>query len=66
MDALYRFSVRAMLALRSPVASLRREEGQTFTEYAIIVAVITVGTLAAIGFLRDKITTALSAAANAI
>ena len=66
MDALYRLSVRMYFALRSPVASLRREEGQTFTEYAIIVATIAVGTVAAVGYLRDKITTALSSAANAI
>ena len=66
MDVLYRLSVRMYQALRSPVASLRREEGQTFTEYAIIVATIAVGTVAAVGFLRDAVTDALSDAANAI
>ena len=66
MDVLYRLSVRMYLTLRSPVASLRREEGQTFTEYAIIVATIAVGTVAAVGFLRDAVTNALSDAANAI
>ena len=66
MDALYSFSVRVILALRSPVASLRREEGQTFTEYAIIVATIAVGTVAAVGYLRNAVTNALSNAANAI
>ena len=66
MDALYSFLGRMTLALGSAIASLRREEGQTFTEYAIIVAVITIGTVAAVGFLRDAITNALSAAANSI
>jgi Flp pilus assembly pilin Flp len=66
VDALNSFFGRVILALRSPVASLRREEGQTFTEYALIVAVITVGTIAAIGGLRDAVTNALNDAANAI
>ena len=66
MDALNGFFGRAILALRAPVASLRREEGQTFTEYAIIVATIAVGTVLAVGFLRDAVTNALSDAANAI
>ena len=66
MDALYRLSVRMYFALRSPVASLRREEGQTFTEYAIIVATIAVGTVAAVGVLRDAVTNAITSAANDI
>ena len=66
MDALYSFWARVTVALSSPLAALRREDGQTFTEYAVIVAVITVGTVAAVGYLRDAVTNALSNAANAI
>jgi len=56
------------LRARARVAfeALRREEGQTFTEYAVIVAVITVGTVAAVGTLRDAVTSALTAVANGI
>ena len=66
MNALYGFCAHVTVVLSSPLASLRRQEGQTFTEYAIIVATIAVGTVAAVGYLRDKVTTALSDAANAI
>jgi Flp pilus assembly pilin Flp len=66
MDGLYSLYVRVTVALGSPIASLRREEGQTFTEYALIVAVITVGTIAAVGNLRDAVTNALNEAANGI
>ena len=45
------------------LGALRREEGQTFTEYAIIVATIAVGVVAAVGTLRDAVITALSNAA---
>ena len=62
MDLYYRVLARLTVA----VSSLRREEGQTFTEYAIIVATIAVGTVAAVGFLRDAVTNALTSAANDI
>ena len=62
MGLLWSLLSRARVAL----GALRRGEGQTFTEYAIIVAVITVGTVAAVGTLRDAVTSALSAAATAI
>jgi Flp pilus assembly pilin Flp len=63
MDALYRLYARLTVALSG---GLRRQEGQTFTEYAIIVAVIAVGVVAAVGYLRDKVIDALSKAANDI
>jgi Flp pilus assembly pilin Flp len=66
MDGLFSLYVRVTVALGSPIASLRREEGQTFTEYALIVAVITVGTIASVGYLRDAVTNALNEAANGI
>jgi pilus assembly protein Flp/PilA len=35
--------------------SLRREEGQTLVEYALIIAVLSIGLIVALGVLRDKI-----------
>ena len=63
MDALYALYARLTVAFGS---GLRREEGQTFTEYAIIVATIAVGVVAAVGTLRDAVTAALTKAANDI
>jgi Flp pilus assembly pilin Flp len=60
MDALYALYARLTVALSS---GLRREEGQTFTEYAIIVATIAVGVVAATGTLRSAVITALTRAA---
>ncbi len=54
------------IRLTCALGTLRREEGQTFTEYAIIVATIAIGVVAAVGVLRDAVTSALSNAANAI
>ena len=59
MDALYALYARMTVAL----TGLRREEGQTFTEYAIIVATIAVGVVAAVGILRSAVITALTKAA---
>ena len=36
-------------------ASRKREEGQTMAEYGVVLAVITVGVIAAIGFLAAAI-----------
>jgi hypothetical protein len=38
VDASHRLLAGVAVAVGSPVASLRRQEGQTFTEYAIITA----------------------------
>ncbi len=62
MDLIYGFWARVTAA----VMSAKREEGQTFTEYAIIVATIAIGVVAAVGFLRTAVTNALTAAANDI
>ena len=56
--------IDGFVALRN--GSLRSERGQTFTEYAIIVATIAVGTVAAVGTLRNAVTDALADAANDI
>lgn len=37
--------------------SLKREEGQTLVEYALIIGIISIGVMAAMLFLRDQITT---------
>ena len=60
MDALYALYARLTAVALS---GLRREEGQTFTEYAIIVATITVATVAAVGSLRDAVITAITTVA---
>jgi Flp pilus assembly pilin Flp len=62
MDALYSLYARMTVAL----SSLKDEDGQTFTEYAIIVATIAVGVVAAVGSLRDAVITAISKAAGDI
>jgi Flp pilus assembly pilin Flp len=40
------------------------EKGQTMAEYGVILAVITIGILAALGFLSGEIQNALKAVAN--
>ena len=59
MDALYALYARVTGAF----LALRDEEGQTFTEYAIIVATIIIGVVVAVGKLRDAVITALTGAA---
>ena len=61
-DLCIRLWVRAITAGQS----LRREEGQTFTEYAVIVGTIVVGVVAAVGVLRSAVISALSNAAAGI
>ena len=60
MDLMYRFWARLTVLVLSD------EEGQTFTEYAIIVATIAVGVVAAVGTLRSAVVAALTKAANDI
>jgi Flp pilus assembly pilin Flp len=45
---------------------LRREEGQTFVEYAVLTAVVAIGIVAALGLFRGQIAAALSNIGNAI
>jgi Flp pilus assembly pilin Flp len=61
-----RLSVSLLVKAQTALASVRGDEGQTFTEYAIIIAAITVGTVAAVGTLRDAVITAITGVANAI
>jgi Flp pilus assembly pilin Flp len=55
----------AYLAASMPT-SLRREEGQTLVEYALIIAVLSIGLIVALGVLRDKIDTVFRTVANAL
>jgi Flp pilus assembly pilin Flp len=55
----------AYLASVAPT-SLRREEGQTLVEYALIIAVLSIGLIAALAFLRDKIDSVFRTIANTL
>ena len=48
------------------VPSLRREEGQTLVEYALILVTIAIVVTAAMIFLRDKITSVFTQIGNAV
>ena len=41
--------------MRAVIPDLRREEGQTMSEYAVILAVITPAILAALALLSDRV-----------
>ena len=59
--------VRLALALAGlSTPTLKREEGQTFVEYAMILALIGVALVAALTVLHDKIALAYTNIANAI
>ena len=46
--------------------TLRREEGQTFVEYAMILALVAIAVAVALGFLKDQIDAAYSAVASKV
>ena len=52
-----RIGLRIAAALNG--AALRREDGQTLVEYALIIVTIAIGTTGAMIFLRDQIVTFL-------
>jgi Flp pilus assembly pilin Flp len=54
----------ALAGLSTP--SMRREEGQTFVEYALILAFIAILMILALTFLRDKIASVYSHVANSL
>jgi pilus assembly protein Flp/PilA len=51
---------------RNLVKSVRREEGQTLSEYALILVLIAVVAIVAITLLGNQITTVLNSIANAL
>ena len=57
-----------MSLFRSMLRRMRREQGQTFVEYALILAVVVVGVLLAVtwGGLGDAIQAAIDAVTGAI
>jgi Flp pilus assembly pilin Flp len=55
---------RMLIALAAP--SLKREEGQTLVEYALIIVTISIGVTAAMLFLRDQIRSVFSDIGNAL
>jgi Flp pilus assembly pilin Flp len=50
----------ALMVAGVSVPSLKREEGQTFVEYALILAFISVLVIASLTFLKGKITSIFS------
>ena len=48
------------------IPSVRREEGQTFVEYALILAFIAILMILALTFLRDKIASIYSHVGNSL
>ena len=55
---------RMLIALAAP--SLKREEGQTLVEYALIIVTISIGVTAAMLFLRDQIRSVFTTIGNAL
>ena len=53
-------------AFADPTALLKREEGQTLVEYALILALISVVAIALLATVGDKIKTVLTSVANAL
>ena len=59
--------LKAIVSAQNGIARLRdEEEAQTLTEYALIIAVIAIGVLVALYFLRDQITNLFSKAGSSV
>jgi Flp pilus assembly pilin Flp len=59
--------LRAIVAAQTGITRLRdEEEAQTLTEYALIIAVIAIGVLVALYFLKDQITNLFSKAGASV
>jgi Flp pilus assembly pilin Flp len=60
-------SLRIMAALQSASArDLRRDEGQTLVEYALILVLISIASITALGLLSGKINTVLNQITTAL
>jgi Flp pilus assembly pilin Flp len=55
-----------VLRLYAYLTALRRDEGQTLVEYALIIAVLSIGLIVALAVLRDKIDEVFRTVANAL
>jgi Flp pilus assembly pilin Flp len=62
LDSLNRLWIRAFTAL----SSVKREEGQTMTEYAVVLTLIAVALVTALTGLRTAIVNVITSATNAI
>jgi Flp pilus assembly pilin Flp len=62
----HRVSVLAATVAVDPAAALKREDGQTLVEYALILALISVVAIALLATIGDKIKTVLTSVANAL
>jgi Flp pilus assembly pilin Flp len=51
--------LKLFVAIQNKLAEARSEEGQTMAEYGVVLAVITLGIVAALGFLSGAISGAL-------
>ena len=58
--------LKLFVSLRNRVADLRNEEGQTMAEYGVVLAVITLGIIAALTALSGGIRAALQGVVEAI
>jgi Flp pilus assembly pilin Flp len=58
--------LRIAMALNGVSNPLRRDEGQTLVEYALIIVTISIGVTAAMLFLRDQIRTVFTQIGNAL
>jgi Flp pilus assembly pilin Flp len=58
--------LRIAMALNGVSNPLRRDEGQTLVEYALIIATISIGVTGAMLFLRGKIAQVFSDIGNAL
>ena len=58
--------LRIAMALSGDSTSLRREEGQTLVEYALIIVTISIGVTAAMLFLKNQIAGVFSTIGSAL
>ena len=58
--------MQVVVRAQNAVAAAREEEGQTLVEYALILALVSIGTLVALGAITGKLNTVFNQVANAI
>jgi Flp pilus assembly pilin Flp len=58
--------LRIAMALNGVSTPLRRDEGQTLVEYALIIVTISIGVTAAMLFLRDQIRDVFTTIGNSL